>query len=74
MTMITREQRYDYADHLHRITQFRKWIDTNILFPTIPDANVRPLREQLIKIEVTLAGLCYVNNELDKVTAMQKVE
>jgi hypothetical protein len=72
--MIEKADRYDYVDHLHRITQFRRWIDSNILFPIIPDIIVKPLREQLCKAEKILVGELYTRDELDKITAIQKVE
>ena len=66
------EDRYDYVDHLHRITQFRKWIDTNILFPTIPDSIVKPLRAELEKAETILVGRLYQQDDLTKITAIMK--
>ena len=71
---MNRADRYDYVDHLHRITQFRKWLDTNILFPTIPDNIINPLREQLHKAEEILAAKAYVSGDLEKVVAIQKVK
>jgi len=68
-----REDRWDYIDHLHRITQFRKWLDSNILFPTVPDDVVKPLRAELIKAEEILVAKAYVSGHLDKLAAMQKV-
>ena len=66
--------RYDYIEHLHRITQFRNWLDTNILFPTVPDSIVRPLREQLMKAEEILVSKAYLSGDIEKVTIMQKVQ
>jgi hypothetical protein len=72
--MIDKVDRYNYVDHLHHITQFRNWLDTNILFPTVPDTIVQPLREKLIEAESILLIKAYTNGDLDKVVTMQKVK
>jgi len=72
--MATREERLDYIDHIHRITQFREWLDTNVLWPAVPDTIVRPLREQLIKAEEILAAKVYTSGDINKLAAMQKIK
>lgn len=74
MTEATHAERYDHVDQLHRLTQFREWIDTNCLFPTVPDTIVRPMREYVSQAERIIVGELYSRNEIDKITAIRNVK
>lgn len=55
------------ADCLHRVHEFRMWIETNAMFPLIPDRIVRPLRNELCEIEKQLVAILYERNAIDRV-------
>ena len=55
-----------------RIYEFRKWLDTNVLFPIVSDAIVHPMRQGLIDAEHRLLAVLSDNDALDRVTAVQK--
>ena len=62
-----------YVEQFYRIYEFRKWIQTNVLFPQVPDTIVRPLREQLLAAELRLMSILHEYSELDKIVEIQKM-
>jgi len=55
-----------------RVYEFRKWVDTNVLFPTVEDAIVHPMRQGLIDAEHRLLAELSDHDALDRVAAVQK--
>jgi hypothetical protein len=55
-----------------RIYEFRKWLDTNVLFPIVSDAIVHPMRQGLIDAEHRLLAVLSDHDALDRVAAVQK--
>jgi len=55
-----------------RIYEFRKWVDTNALFPIVPDAIVHPMRQGLIDAEHRLLAMLPDHDALDRVASVQK--
>ena len=55
-----------------RIYEFRKWVDTNVLFPTVSDVIVHPMRQGLIDAEHRLLAVLSDHDALDRVAAVQK--
>jgi hypothetical protein len=55
-----------------RIYEFRKWVDTNALFPIVPDAIVHPMRQGLIDAEHRLVAMLSDYDAVDSVAAVQK--
>jgi len=51
---------------LHTVREFRAWIDSNVLFPVVPDRERDPLRISLKQVERTLVGALYDLDALDK--------
>jgi hypothetical protein len=60
------------AEHLFRIREFRVWIDSNVLFPRVPDSVVKPLRQQLLDVEHQLMTSLYDGDEIDRIAALRK--
>jgi hypothetical protein len=60
------------AECLYRINEFRLWVQSNVLFPLVPDSIVAPLRVQLLAAEHVLVGILYDAEQLDAVTAVLK--
>lgn len=63
----------EYMDYLHRIKSFREWIDTNCLFPDIPDSIVKPMRLACIEAEQRLVSLLYMMGQVERVLEIQSV-
>lgn len=61
------------ADCLHRVAQFRHWVASNQLFPTVSDETVHPLLHYLREAEHILIAVMYDRGEIDRVAAMDKV-
>jgi hypothetical protein len=55
-----------------RVYEFRKWLDTNVLFPIVSDAIVHPMRQGLIDAEHRLVAELSDHDALDRVAAVQK--
>jgi hypothetical protein len=62
--------RKDKDELLFRLTEFRIWVQTNVLFPTIPDSIVHPILENLRKAEHILIAELYDRQEFRKILAM----
>lgn len=60
------------AECLYRINEFRLWVQSNVLFPLVPDAIVAPLRAQLLTAEHTLVNILYDAEQLDGINALLK--
>lgn len=60
------------SENLYRVSEFRRWVQSNVLFPIVSDSVVHPLLSQLKEVEHELVKFLYDNNSLAKVTAMQK--
>lgn len=60
------------SEHLFRVSEFRRWVQSNVLFPTVPDSIVHPLLTQLLAVEHMLVKELYDYEALEKVTTMQK--
>jgi hypothetical protein len=65
-------ERYDYVELLLRVTEFRKLVQTNVFWPTVPDTTINPMIKLLLDCERILAGHCYTDNQLEKLNAIQK--
>jgi hypothetical protein len=52
--MATREERNDYFEQLIRIAEFKEWVNTNVLWPHVPDTIVTPLMQRLMEAEKIL--------------------
>lgn len=72
MPSITRDMDLQ-AESLYRIVDFRNWLDSNVLFPIVPDSVVHPLREHLLKAEHLLVNLLYDNRAIDKAAKIHEV-
>lgn len=62
----------DLAELLHRVSDFHSWVRTNRMFPTVPDALVHPLRDQLRLIENILVGGLYQWGEIERAAAIER--
>ena len=60
------------AECLYRIREFRQWVETNILFPQVPDSIVRPLRDRLREAENALVAVLYGDGEIERVVAVER--
>lgn len=60
------------SEYLYRVAEFRRWVQSNVLFPTVPDSIVHPLLAQLLAVEHVLVKELYDYEALDKVNVMQK--
>ena len=69
---MTRTSTEHAAECLYRINEFRLWVQSNVLFPLVPDAVVSPLRAQLLTAEHALVAMLYDAEQLDAVTAVLK--
>lgn len=61
------------ADCLYRVQDFHRWVDTNILFPLVPDGIVHPLIEQLRKAEHLLIAALYDLRAIDKAVVIDTI-
>lgn len=59
-------------ESLYRVSEFRRWVQTNVLFPVVPDTIVHPILQHLRNAEHELVKQLYDNDALDKVAAIQK--
>ena len=57
---------------LYRINEFRLWVQSNVLFPIVPDSIVHPLRDQLLQAEHRLVTVLYDAEQLDSINALLK--
>jgi hypothetical protein len=57
---------------VYRLAEFRKWIESNVLFPVVPDSIVKPLRAQLIDAENALVVQLYSEGEFERIAAIHK--
>jgi hypothetical protein len=60
------------AEHLYRLSEFRKWVESNVLFPTVPDVIVHPLRQHLLEAEHRLVNFLYDRGEFERVAQVHK--
>lgn len=60
------------AEQVYRIAEFRKYVESNVLFPTVPDTIVHPLRDFLRKAENALVVELYNNGEFERIAAIHK--
>ena len=61
------------AENLYRVSEFRKWIDTNTLFPTVPDTIVKPVRGKLVEAEHLLVNALYDLKAIDRAVVIDKM-
>lgn len=68
------EERIEKAlENLFRVVEFRHWVQSNALFPIVPDSVVHPMVQQLKLAEHTLLTMLYDYDALERVAKMQKV-
>ena len=60
------------AEHLYRISECRRWIQTNVLFPEVSDNLVNPARDALCQIENALVALLYRQGEVWRAVEIEK--
>ena len=61
-----------HAECLYRIAEFRKWVQTNALFPEVSDNLVKPGVEALRTWENALIAALYAEGEIERVVAIEK--
>ena len=60
------------AENLYRVTEFRYWVRTNVLFPEVADGIVNPACDGLRKIEDALIGVLYRLGEVHRAVAIEQ--
>jgi hypothetical protein len=69
---MTPERIDNIVEHLYRLIEFRQWVQSNVLFPSVPDSIVHPLRERLLEAERALVLVLYEQGQSERVAALQK--
>ena len=73
MPTITVESKIEeYTEQLMRMHEFHQWLNTNCLFPQVPDSIVNPLRAEVIKAEHLLVARLYDLGATDRVVMIEK--
>jgi hypothetical protein len=60
------------VESLYRVLEFRRWVQSNVLFPTVPDTVVHPLLDHLREAEHRLLAALYDRDALDRVAAINR--
>lgn len=58
---------------LFRFQDFRRWLNTNPVFPVVDDSIVNPLRKLLMEGEHLLVNFLYDNQQIDKAVVVDNV-
>ena len=61
-----------HAECLYRVAEFRRWVQTNALFPDVSDNLVRPGVDALRAWECALVATLYAEGRTDLVVAIEK--
>lgn len=77
MSTLTRDARdlarvEAWTEQLMRLRDFHKWLDSNVLFPTVPDSIVNPIRSHVIDAEHILVNKLYDYGDIDRVVIVDK--
>ena len=69
---MTPERAEQLVERVYRLAEFRKWVESNVLFPHVPDSIVHPLVDQLRAAENALVVQLYNEGEIERVAAIHK--